>query len=187
MGRLTQAEFRALAGGFTHFVETGTYHGETLANAAAYGGFESIQSIELDPDLYLRCVGRFHKRTTVRLYMGNSVELLPLIVAPTRPTMFWLDAHYTGPGTACADSQCPLLMELDNILALRWTAPILLLVDDAHAFDPDWWREHQERKQLGYRPMDWPTHLEIRNRLVTAGCSYVHNIDKDRIEARRPA
>jgi len=48
--------------------------------------------------------------------------------------LFWLDAHYSGPGTAKGETECPLITELDTIKKHHRNNHCIL-IDDAHFFD----------------------------------------------------
>jgi hypothetical protein len=48
--------------------------------------------------------------------------------------LFWLDAHYSGEGTALADSETPVLSELDCIFSHAVKGHVIL-IDDARCFD----------------------------------------------------
>lgn len=115
------------------FVETGTYYGHTVSSCI--GLFAEIYSIEFDRSLYDHCVRRFSHERTVKIYHGNSASLLPRIAGELRcPTLFWLDAHYSGHGTGRADVDTPICQELRAIAE----SPVnqhVILIDDARCFD----------------------------------------------------
>lgn len=117
------------------FIETGTYFGDMVD--ALKGEFEQVQSIELDHFLFERAQRRFRSYSHVRILHGDSASLLPLALATVnRPTLLWLDAHYSGGITACGDQQSPILVELDHI----FRHPIrghVIVIDDARLFGTD--------------------------------------------------
>jgi hypothetical protein len=117
------------------FVETGTYFGEMVD--ALKGEFEQIQSIELNDFLFERAKRRFIKYSHIRILHGNSASMLPLALASVdRPTLFWLDAHYSGGITACDGQHTPVLLELGHI----FHHPIrghVIAIDDARLFGTD--------------------------------------------------
>lgn len=116
-------------------VETGTYFGEMVD--ALKGEFEQIQSIELDDYLFERARRRFANYSHIRILHGNSGSMLPLALASVdQPTLFWLDAHYSGGITARGDQLSPILNELHHI----FRHPIrghVIVVDDARLFGTD--------------------------------------------------
>jgi hypothetical protein len=117
------------------FVETGTYFGDMVH--ALKGEFEQIQSIELDDFLFERAKRRFMRYPHIRILHGDSASMLPLaLVSVDRPTLFWLDAHYSGGITACGGRHAPILLELDHI----FHHPIrghVIVIDDARLFGTD--------------------------------------------------
>jgi hypothetical protein len=114
-------------------VETGTYLGDMVAAMA--GEFEEIYSIELFEPLYEKARLRFSRRDGIFLYFGDSGEELQKILATLeRPAVFWLDAHYSGEGTAREEESTPILRELSLILTHR-VPDHVILIDDASDFD----------------------------------------------------
>jgi hypothetical protein len=114
-------------------VETGTWRG-TGVEAALAAGFSDVRSVELSPRYHEISSGLFAGDSRVRLWLGDSVERLPEMVADvTTPITFWLDAHHSGGDTAGSAEICPLLAELAAISA----HPIkthTILIDDVRLF-----------------------------------------------------
>lgn len=114
-------------------VETGTNYGDTVS--AGLATFTSIYSIELMPRLFESAKRRFARQPCVELRLGDSSRELPLVLQTlSQPALFWLDAHYSGDGTARADVDTPVAQEL---LAIS-QHPIrnhVILIDDARLFD----------------------------------------------------
>ena len=97
------------------FIETGTYHGDTVNIALAHG-FKRIHTIELNVDLFAENVIRFKDRPEVKVWHGDSVDIIPEIVESlTEPSTFWLDAHASGPLVGGNYGPCPLELELRAI------------------------------------------------------------------------
>ncbi len=94
-----------------------------------------IISIELDDARYERARARFAGTAGVTILHGDSARVLPAVVAGLQePALFWLDGHYSGPGTARGELATPILAELTHVLA----HPVeghTILVDDARHFD----------------------------------------------------
>lgn len=91
------------------FIETGSHEGAGV-NAAIQAGFPIIASIELYDEYYLQCAKRFASYPQVRISYGNSTQILwELIKDFNQPITFWLDAHYSGVGTAKGDRLSPIL------------------------------------------------------------------------------
>ncbi len=120
--------------GLNHFIETGTYLGDTLA-LVAQNKRVKVSSIELDDAYYQAALQRFKNYSNVNLLKGDSgVELPRLVRELTEPALFWLDGHYSGGTTAQGEVDTPVSVELKSIL----TSPIhghLILIDDARCFD----------------------------------------------------
>jgi hypothetical protein len=115
-------------------VETGTYNGGLIHATARR--FSRIVSIELDEGLHGRAQEMFARLEHVTLLHGDSGVLLPRVVQTlTEPTLFWLDAHYSGPGTGTARGvqDTPIVKELDCILAHPVRGHVVL-IDDAREF-----------------------------------------------------
>ena len=130
-------------------VETGTFQGETIE--ALRGDFTRLITIELFEPLYAAAREKFRGDTHVEPYLGDSAVLLPGIIRDIpQPIVFWLDGHYSGPGTA-HENICPVLAELDAIFA-RNREDDIILIDDARLFG---WRQ-------GY-----PSKGNIRSRVAT--------------------
>ena len=98
-----------------YFVETGTHLGEGL-QFALNAGFTWIRSVELDNRLFGRMDVLYGNNQHVTLYHGKSQELLKKMIRDiNEPITFWLDAHYSGSGTARSEIDAPLLQELQII------------------------------------------------------------------------
>ena len=90
-----------------------------------------ICTIELDPSLAERSGHRLARFPNVRLYPGDSARRLPEILSElSEPALFWLDGHYSGPGTARGNGDTPLRAELEAIRSHGRRGHVVL-VDDA--------------------------------------------------------
>ena len=114
------------------FVETGTYKGDMIA--ALKTDFELLYSIELDGKLFLRAQKKFKKVNNIRLIFGDSggksKEVMALI---DRPTLFYLDGHYSGGITAKGEKDTPIMEELSTILGAPDIGHVII-IDDAREF-----------------------------------------------------
>jgi len=111
---------------------TGTFHGGTVE--AVKRAFRHIDTIELDPQLAARARQRFAGHSHVTVLQGDSGQVLPTVLARlTEPALFWLDAHYSGPGTARANRDTPIVDEISAILAHPVPGHVVL-IDDARGF-----------------------------------------------------
>ncbi|MBI5686693.1 MAG: hypothetical protein HZC54_16630 [Verrucomicrobia bacterium] len=115
------------------FIETGTYHGETVA--AMKPLYASVISIEIDDTLYRKACERFAGDTNVRIVHGDCSGELPSILATLRePAVFWLDGHFSGAGTGQGVVADPILLSLDQIAA-HPVKEHVIFIDDARTFD----------------------------------------------------
>ena len=113
-------------------VETGTNYGHTVSSAI--GTFDTIYSIELDEELWRHASQRFAHRADVKLRRGDSAGELSRILGELRqPALFWLDAHYSGEGTARGDQDSPIMEEL-RAIANHQVREHTILIDDARLF-----------------------------------------------------
>lgn len=114
-------------------VETGTYLGDTAF--ACRNHFQMIYTIELDPILYQRAERRLGRYRHIKTLHGDSATILPTIVGSlNEPTLFWLDAHYSGTGTARGEQETPIERELSTILE-NSSLHHFILIDDCRHFD----------------------------------------------------
>jgi len=114
------------------FIETGTYMGEMID--AVLNIFPEIISIEYDPILAERAKNKFSSNPHVKIIQGDSGVLLRSVMAKiTEPCLFWLDAHYSGVGTAKGDLETPITKEIKAILD-HLCPDHVILIDDAREF-----------------------------------------------------
>jgi hypothetical protein len=109
------------------FIETGTYLGDSLAEASAI--FPTCYSIEIAEELYKRAKERFKDDQNIHLLQGNSAEKLGEIdFSQIKSAFFWLDAHYSG-GLTEGEGFCPLVEEVAFIGSLN--VDHYIFIDDA--------------------------------------------------------
>lgn len=122
------------------FVETGTYLGDTIENVKYY--FDKIYSIELDKNYASRASDRFINEKHVNIINADSSDALFEICKNIEcPAFFWLDGHWSGPGTAKGAKDCPLLEELEQIMN-NCKQKCVVAIDDVRLFgtngNEDW-------------------------------------------------
>lgn len=111
------------------FIETGTYAGDTTAEAAKV--FIEVHSIEIFRPLYEKAQERFNNYPNVILYLGDTTELLHQVIENSLPKrLYWLDAHSSGGGTGGVPGFSPILHELDQILSQKEDIHSVILIDD---------------------------------------------------------
>jgi hypothetical protein len=114
-------------------IETGTFYGDMVC--ALKNEIPQILTIELDERLHLLAQRRFRRAKNIRILQGDSATLLPALLADvTVPCLFWLDAHYSGPHTARAEQETPIVKELTAILS-HHVGTHVVLIDDARCFN----------------------------------------------------
>ena len=117
------------------FIETGTADGEGI-QVALDVGFESIISIEANPNVFANACQRFADNDRVTPILGDSGVVLPDILRGIKdPATFWLDAHWStgeddlGP----AVNKCPILYDL-RAIGQHSVKNHILLIDDVRYF-----------------------------------------------------
>ncbi len=111
------------------FIETGTYAGDTTAEALKT--FKDVHSIEIWEPLYRRAQKRFALYPNVTLYCGDTTtHLNQMIKNSSAKRLYWLDAHSSGEGTGGVPGFSPILLELDQILRCESDIDSIILIDD---------------------------------------------------------
>lgn len=117
--------------GIDILVETGTYLGEMVE--AQKKKFKQIFTIELDGNLYNNAVNKFRKDRHIKIYQGDSGEVLEKILPEIKDSaLFWLDGHYSAGNTAKGELNTPIKKELRSILERNLNH--VILIDDARDF-----------------------------------------------------
>ncbi len=151
--------------GLDYFVETGTYMGDTAAWAIT--SFKYVVSIELSAGLYRQAQRRFEKVPNLTLLHGSSPEQLLALGAVLTPSLFWLDAHWSGGVTAGEGYECPLLDELRSIGHLA--AKSAVMIDDARLF--------LAPPPPPHNAAAWPTLSTVVDVLREIGLTAIHIVD----------
>ena len=118
---------------FDTFIETGTHIGSTTFEIAPY--FKEIHTIELSKEFYDYCVSESLKRgiNNIEFYHGSSdLVLFDIINKVKKPSIFFLDSHWSQDNTARGDIDVPLLKELEVIR--KRNLPDILFIDDQRLF-----------------------------------------------------
>jgi len=163
------------------YVETGTFEGENLSRIVLSQSFYRIISIELDPKWYEYNSKRFSDLPSIELIHSDSPSGLRRIKFRTgNRVTFFLDAHYSGPGTAKGELENPLLEELRVITTLLPTLDrdSVICIDDIRLLG-------KAEKVLGngvnYLPFfaDWTgITLEEIKKILPKGTRYITNKNK---------
>ncbi len=113
-------------------IETGTCTGNMVYSTRNI--FAKIFSIELNENLYKKAKKRLKDFKNIRLFQGDSAELLPKMLNHVNtPCLFWLDAHYSGGATSKGDLETPIIKELVHIFS-HHILDHVILIDDARCF-----------------------------------------------------
>lgn len=155
------------------FIETGTFYGNSSAWAS--NEFDTVKTIELSDELYSNVQHKFSHIGNVEVIKGKSQERLPDIIQDLDSSaMVWLDAHFSGEGTAGGDYECPLLEEIEAVGESN--VDKYMFIDDARLFYSPPPRPHSAE--------DWPSIsdviLKLKNEL---GDGYYITITEDVIVA----
>lgn len=121
----------AQAAGCRVFVESGTFTGATSRWAAQH--FDFVFTMERHEPLFRQHGEALKALGNVQPLNGDSRALLPVIAKGLMEfhALYWLDAHWSGEGTAGAEDECPLL---DELTALAHREHDVILIDDARLF-----------------------------------------------------
>ncbi|NEQ11698.1 MAG: hypothetical protein F6K37_39250, partial [Moorea sp. SIO4E2] len=84
------------------------------------------------------------------------------------PAFFWLDGHYSGPGTGGESNECPLLLELKPALAISGS---VIMIDDARCFLGPPPPPHQSSH--------WPRIDDIFHQIKQLAPTYITTIQDD--------
>ena len=94
----------------------------------------------------------------VTVQEGSSRYILPNLIDPSKPTLYWLDGHWSGGVTGGAEDECPVLAELSAIAGGH--PDDCILIDDARMF--------LAPPPPPHRPEDWPRYREIEDAIAKA-------------------
>ena len=112
-------------------VETGTFLGDMVYSQR--DNFDRIYTIELSDKLYFKSLD-FLFENGINCFYGDSAIMLPQILRVVdAPTLFWLDAHYSGWITA--KSEPPIIKELTAILGHHLASNHVILIDDISLYN----------------------------------------------------
>jgi hypothetical protein len=161
-------EYAALYG-TVEFVETGTYLGEMIASVLPQ--FDRLYTIELSDVLFEKAATRFARHANVQILHGDSATQLDRVLAECKgPTLFWLDAHWSGGQTARAEIETPIIAELDQIFR-QLAGRSVILIDDARLF---------------VAGGDYPTIEDLRQRVARWRPDHTLTVDRDIIRIVPP-
>jgi hypothetical protein len=160
MGRGNEAVFKNYIietiklNNFYSFVETGTWKGETSVWASTI--FKNVYTIEAYKPIYDKTISKHGKISNIAFYYGNSKTILTEIIAKlTEPSIFWLDAHFSGEDTFGNNEKCPLMTEIAIINSSKYEN--IILIDDFRMF--------QSPQTINDGIEEWPNIIDLFNEL----------------------
>ena len=151
---------------FHTFVETGTFYGQMTAAMRPF--FDKLVSVEIFRPLYEANLEVFACTPKVSIRCGDSAAVLASIMDADRDDiLFWLDGHYSGPGTGQGDEVTPIIKELQVILAAR-PKRICIIIDDYRLFQGGAGYPPAEQVEQMLRQYDPPLEVTIDRDAIVA-------------------
>lgn len=120
-----------------HFVETGTYFGQTSKLIANRFPELLIDTIEINPQLYLDAKTLLSPHfPRIKVWNGDSKDKLAAVLDSRKCAriLFWLDGHNSNGFTSSGKTETPLLDELQIIGSYfaHTGESFLIVIDDLH-------------------------------------------------------
>lgn len=114
-------------------IETGTFQGVTASRCAR--SFDTVLTVELDPQLAERAKKFLAKHPNVTVYAGDAASQLPAMLThpAVEKAIVFLDAHFSGGNTARGDVADPAIAEL-AILSRHADRVGGVIIDDFRSF-----------------------------------------------------
>lgn len=129
--------------GLEALVETGSYMGDTALWASKH--FKRVVTIELSPGLFRETEEKLNLTKNVLAILGDSREWLGPVCRGrgSQPTLFWLDAHWTGEMEFTDPKGCPLIDEI-KVINECFHGNHVIMVDDYSALQQYKWADDNE-------------------------------------------
>ena len=118
---------------FDTFVEGGTYMAETISAMEPH--FKELHTIEIAWHYYNLAKNKY-KNSKIQFHLGDTTKLLPTILQTLKgkPTVFFMDSHWSCSNTGKGDIEVPLLEEL-KIINKEYNENCVLIIDDYRLFN----------------------------------------------------
>ena len=114
-----------------NFIETGTYLGNTALWASKI--FDRVVTIEYSAEMHQKATQKYGHLKNIEFLYGDSRKKLKEVVSQlTEPSIFWLDAHWSGGETYGKGDECPIIDEIKIINSSPYEH--FILIDDARLF-----------------------------------------------------
>lgn len=129
---------------YENVVETGTAQGVTTGVLAAH--FKKVWTIELREEYYNTARVTLKDIKNVKMVKGSSAQkLLDVIKQVNAPAVYYLDGHYSGPGTGqdfnIQTPDTPILVEMEALSRSKYNN--VVIIDDARLFKGQEWNDHR--------------------------------------------
>jgi hypothetical protein len=147
------------------WVETGTYFGETTMILARHS--RNVTTIEADLELYRRAKLKF-SGSKIKVLFGSSADLMDQAIEEHlncgyRQINFFLDGHYSGPGTFYSIDETPIVRELEVISSYMYKLKSChIFIDDFRDFDTN----HVGKKLSKYPSRSFLVEFADENNLI---------------------
>lgn len=116
---------------FEVFIETGTYAGFTIISMEPY--FDELHTIEIKKEQYEESKNKY-TGDKIKFYLGDSESILKIIIPKiNKPSIFFLDAHWSEGSTGRGKKDVPLIEEIKIINDL-FHEKCVIIVDDFRLF-----------------------------------------------------
>lgn len=119
--------------GARQLIETGTLSGQTASRCAPH--FDRVYTIELDPVLARKATQFLAQYPNVVVIEGAAEDKLPSVFGRdgVNDVLVYLDAHFSGPGTALGTTPEPACQELEMLVPFKDRIRAIV-VDDFRCF-----------------------------------------------------
>jgi hypothetical protein len=119
---------------FPYFIETGTYHGETIFEIEPY--FNKVYTVEYSETLYNKTKSKY-TGNKINFLLGDSSSVFETLLPTIEDKcIFFLDGHWSNFDTGKSSKDCPLKEEITHINNL-FKYEAIIIIDDYRLFGLD--------------------------------------------------
>ena len=123
---------------YNNFIETGTFHGETIFNMQPF--FKNLFTIEIKKKFYDEVISKYNNNNNnnnnnkINFFLGDSSFILKDIIKNINSqSIFFLDGHWSSGDTGKGKKDCPLYEELNDInIFFKYKG--IIIIDDVRLF-----------------------------------------------------
>ena len=116
---------------FNTFVESGTWHGETIFEVERY--FKQLYTIEIKKELYEEAKERYSGNKITFINGDSSIEMSKLVKDLNENVIFFLDGHWSKMDTGMGTKEIPLIEEIEAINN-DFKQAAIIIIDDLRLF-----------------------------------------------------